>query len=166
MQETRNSCFGLKKCSTILHQKKTNRHESRTSLLFCGTRTCPFLFYEGLCYFSTRNNCREFLYLMALISKVFFSQYQWQVPWCFLLHHLSRSVEYKGRGGPVDRTLSCGLAGPGSKLVWQNIAMHANGTWSMQNPSWVQCPSSSYPNYTWEYQSGGGGHSLHCGSKL
>ena len=29
MQETRNNCFGTKKCSTTLHQAKTGKHEYR-----------------------------------------------------------------------------------------------------------------------------------------
>ena len=48
MQETRNNCFGLKICSTILRQVKTGKHECRNVA-------------ATLLFFWTRNNCWEFL---------------------------------------------------------------------------------------------------------
>ena len=38
--------------------------------------------------------------------------------------------------------------GPGFRTRCRNIVMFVDGTWSMQNPSWVQFPSGSHLNYT------------------
>ena len=71
MQETRNKCFGSKKCSTTLCQAKKGKHKCRTLLLYFGTRAYMFLPDEWSCsIFSTRNNCCEFL--MLLLFKMLF----------------------------------------------------------------------------------------------
>ena len=51
---------------------------------------------------------------------------------------------------PAESSASDGRPKLEARLA--KIAMYAYGTWCMQNPSWVQCPPSSHPNYT----SGGG----------
>ena len=66
-------------------------------------------------------------------------------------HHekyINGSENKTPRGGQIGWALSSGSAGPGSEFALANTAMYTNGTWCMQNPSWVQCPPSSYLNFT------------------
>ena len=55
MQETRNNCFGSKKCSTTFRQAKTGKHEYRNV-------TATYIF-------STRNICFEFLASYGVILQ-------------------------------------------------------------------------------------------------
>ena len=59
------------------------------------------------------------------------------------------------RSGQIGWALSYGPKGPGSRLAWQNTAMYTNGTWCIQNQSWVQCPLSFQANYASEGKKAG-----------
>ena len=105
MQETRNNCFGSKKCSTTLRQAETNKHACRnvkavTFWLSCllvfarlhfGTRAYLFSPDEGSCYiFSTRNNYCEFLACYSVNIKVIFNHTS-KRQFVILLFHISEN---------------------------------------------------------------------------
>ena len=80
MQETRNYCFGSKKCSTTLRQTKTGKHECQdittTLLLYFGALVLTyFCLKKGrTTFFRLETIVASLLHLMVLHFKVIFNQ--------------------------------------------------------------------------------------------
>ena len=75
MQETRNNCFGSKKCSTTLLQAKTVKHECRNVIV---TRCCYSNCYCNVTatFFRPETIVASFLHSMVLLPKVFFNHFE------------------------------------------------------------------------------------------
>ena len=76
MQETRNNCFGSKKCSTILLQVKTGKHKSR-NVHCCYVSTLVLTYFPltkgRATFFRPETIVVSFLHLMVLFYKVIFN---------------------------------------------------------------------------------------------
>ena len=79
MQETRNNCFGSKKCSTTLRQAKTSKHECRNVIATYETIVASFLHLMVIVFKVLLNHIskRHFLVLHCHIAKLllFISNY-------------------------------------------------------------------------------------------
>ena len=79
--------------------------------------------------------------VLHLKEKHFFS--------CTYIYHQAHiSHPIRGQQLPSQQSPQLLTEGPGFEARLAKTAMYANGTWCMSNPSWVQCPPCSHPNYT------------------
>ena len=82
MHGTRNNCFGSKKCSTILCQARTVKHECRCCYISAFVVICYRLTKYLATLFPPETIVANFLHLMVVFFKVIFNYTSKRSLWC------------------------------------------------------------------------------------